>query len=75
MSKQRILIADDDEVSRLILTNIFEKEYQVIQSNTVDNTLSILKDNSDFVLVLLFSSFVFSFCVLFSNSSIFLCVS
>lgn len=53
MSKQRILIADDDEVSRLILTNIFEKEYQVIQSNTVDNTLSILKDNSDFVLILL----------------------
>ncbi|MDE7298462.1 MAG: response regulator, partial [Lachnospiraceae bacterium] len=53
MQKQRILIVDDEEVNRAILSGLFQDEYEIVEAaNGQEATVQIAK-NPDLVLILL----------------------
>lgn len=53
MLKQKILIVDDEEVNRLILSGLFEEEYEILQADNGKAAIAQIEGNSDIVLVLL----------------------
>ncbi|MDE5781334.1 MAG: response regulator [Lachnospiraceae bacterium] len=53
MDKQQILIVDDEEVNRVILSGVFEEEYEIIQASNGQEAISHIEDSSNLVLILL----------------------
>lgn len=53
MSRQQILIVDDEEVNRLILKEIFSEEYDVIEAANGREAIGRIDSNENIVLVLL----------------------
>ena len=54
MSKQQILIVDDEEINRAILTGIFENEgYEILEAENGRDAIHLMDSNFNIVLVLL----------------------
>lgn len=54
MAKQKILIVDDSEINRMLLTDILEKQYEVREAENGREAVEILSENeADFWFVLL----------------------
>lgn len=53
MNKQKILIVDDEEVNRVILDNLFEDEYEIVQASNGREAIEQIEANDDLVLILL----------------------
>ena len=53
MDKQQILIVDDEEVNRAILSGVFESEYSIIEAVNGQEATVALENNQNIVLILL----------------------
>ncbi len=53
MQKQRILIVDDEEVNRAILSGLFQDEYEIIEAPNGQEATARILENPDLVLILL----------------------
>ncbi len=53
MQKQRILIVDDEEVNRAILSGLFQDEYEIIEAPNGQEATARISENPDLVLILL----------------------
>ena len=54
MDKQKILIVDDSEMNRFILTQMLQSEYQILEAGDGQRALEILRDEAhEIALVLL----------------------
>lgn len=53
MGKQQILIVDDEEVNRMILSGIFEDDYEVLEAENGQDANDLIAANENIVLILL----------------------
>lgn len=53
MQKQRILIVDDEEVNRAILSGLFQDEYEIVEAANGQEATARISENPDLVLILL----------------------
>lgn len=53
MSKQQILIVDDEDINRTILSEMFRDEYVTFEAANGQEAISIIEKNPDIVLILL----------------------
>ena len=53
MNKQRILIVDDEEVNRIILSGIFKADYEILEAENGQEANAILEENPNVELILL----------------------
>lgn len=53
MNKEQILIVDDEEVNRVILSGVFEDEYDILQAANGHEATVRLEENHNIVLILL----------------------
>lgn len=51
--REKFLVVDDEEMNRVILRSIFEKEYDIIEACNGQDALNILKEDTDVDLILL----------------------
>lgn len=50
---KKILIADDNEMNRMILTDMLEKEFELIEANDGAEVIEILKERADEIGIIL----------------------
>lgn len=53
MDKEQILIVDDEEVNRVILSGVFADEYDILEAANGNEATSLLESNDSIVLILL----------------------
>ena len=53
MDKEQILIVDDEEVNRVILSGVFEDEYDILEAANGNEATAQLENNHNIVLILL----------------------
>lgn len=53
MNKQQILIVDDEEINRAILSSVFEEEYDVIEAANGKEAVEHIESDNNIVLILL----------------------
>ncbi len=53
MDKQQILIVDDEEVNRVILSGMFNDEYETLQASNGQEAICLLEENTNIVLIVL----------------------
>lgn len=53
MDKQQILIVDDEEINRAILSSVFEEEYEVIEAANGKEAVEHIENDNNIVLILL----------------------
>lgn len=53
MDKQQILIVDDEEINRAILSSVFEEEYDVIEAANGKEAVEHIENDNNIVLILL----------------------
>ncbi len=53
MEKQKLLIVDDEEINRAILSEIFNHEYEILEADNGQDAARLIEENKDLVLVLL----------------------
>ncbi|MDE6850864.1 MAG: response regulator [Lachnospiraceae bacterium] len=53
MEKQQILIVDDEEVNRAILSGVFEEEYKILEASNGKEAITQIQENPGIVLILL----------------------
>lgn len=53
MDKEQILIVDDEEVNRVILSGVFADEYDILEAANGNEATSLLESNDNIVLILL----------------------
>lgn len=53
MDKEQILIVDDEEVNRAILSGVFEDEYEILEASNGNEATVQLEKNNNIVLILL----------------------
>lgn len=53
MDKEQILIVDDEEVNRVILSGVFADEYDILEAANGNEATSLLENNDNIVLILL----------------------
>lgn len=53
MNKQQILIVDDEEINRAILSSVFEEEYDVIEAANGKQAVEHIESDNNIVLILL----------------------
>lgn len=53
MDKEQILIVDDEEVNRVILSGVFADEYDILEAANGNEATSLLESNNNIVLILL----------------------
>ena len=53
MTKQQVLIVDDEEINRVILRGLFENDYEILEAENGQEAIRQLEDNTNIVLVLL----------------------
>ena len=53
MEKQKLLIVDDEEINRAILSEIFKDDYKILEADNGQDAARLIDANKDLVLVLL----------------------
>ena len=53
MDKRQMLIVDDEEVNRIILSGVFEEEYEILEASNGQEANELLADNHNIALILL----------------------
>lgn len=53
MNRHKILVVDDIEINRVILGEIFRKEYQILEAENTDTALQLLEKDTDEIAVVL----------------------
>ena len=53
MDKRQMLIVDDEEVNRIILSGVFEDEYEILEASNGQEANEILQNNHNIALILL----------------------
>lgn len=53
MDKNQILVVDDEEINRVILAEMFQEEYQVLEASNGQKAVEYIQNNSNLVLILL----------------------
>lgn len=51
--KEKIIIADDAEINRVMLRDIFEEQYEIIEAEDGEEVLDVIRENPDAKLLLL----------------------
>lgn len=53
MDKQQILIVDDEEVNRAVLSEMFRGEYEILEASDGQKAIDQIENNEDIILILL----------------------
>lgn len=53
MDKNQILVVDDEEINRVILAEMFQEEYQVLEASNGQKAVEYIQNNPNLVLILL----------------------